>query len=386
VRDAVYKLPVTGIFVSVRDNVTHNLVGWVMIDPYGKYSIRVSAGNYHILFWPVPGGPYLALQRLTGITLADGGTVVRDVYLQPGGRISGVVTSQHDNKPINGVTLHLWNQAIPEFSWWTTTAGDGSFTFPLLPGTYDMEIHPTQETNLLTTSITNIEVAVGKTTIRNVVLSTVEQPLTKIAETDIILELDTNEIVVIPVKVNRIKDSDGVTVNIPGGLGAYKAKVTTSPEGGIQVLAVRGTAYFPNVTFDPATGTFAASHAPALGQPNNTAVAKLVLRLTGSAEVSHTLTVTFQEIVAAETGIKVPAEKPISLTFLRGDANGDGRVNIVDAMFIAQKVVGIRGLDTVNAINAASVRHDGDGGDRVNIVDAMFIAQHVVGIRDKYFE
>jgi hypothetical protein len=113
---------------------------------------------------------------------------------------------------------------------------------------------------------------------------------------------------------------------------------------------------------------------------------KLVLRLTGSAEVSHTLTVTFQEIVSAETGISVPQKQPISLTFRRGDANGDGRVNIVDAMFVAQKVVGIRGLDTVNALNAASVRHDGAGGDRFNIIDAMFIAQHVVGLRDKYFE
>jgi alpha-tubulin suppressor-like RCC1 family protein len=199
--------------------------------------------------------------------------------------------------------------------------------------------------------------------------------------------VDGNGIVVIPVKVTRVMDpATGTTVNIPGGLGAYKAKITTSPEGGIQVLEVRGTDYFPNVTFDPATGIFAASQAPAPGQPNNTAVAKLVLRLTGSAEVSHNITVTFQEIVAAKTGLKVPAEKPISLTFRRGDANGDGRVNIVDAMFIAQKVVGIRGLDTVNALNAASVRHDGAGGDRVNIVDAMFIAQHVVGIRDKYFE
>jgi hypothetical protein len=199
--------------------------------------------------------------------------------------------------------------------------------------------------------------------------------------------LDENGIVVIPVKVTRVKNPlSGTTVNIPGGLGAYKAKITTSPEGGIQVLAVRGTAYFPDVTFDPATGIFAATKAPAPGQPNNTAVAKLVLRLTGSAEVSHNITVTFQEIIAAETGLKVPAVKPISLAFHRGDANGDGRVNIVDAMFIAQKVVGIRGLDTVNALNAASVRHDGAGGDRVNIVDAMFIAQHVVRIRDKYFE
>jgi hypothetical protein len=240
------------------------------------------------------------------------------------------------------------------------------------------------DTNAPTTTVT---MDTSKTVTAHFTAVPVTPPVPAVAGISLSQAVDENGIVVIPVKVTRVKDpATGTTVNMPGGLRAYKAKITTSPEGGIQVLAVRGTEYFPDVTFDPATGTFAASQALVPGQPNNTAVAKLVLRLTGSTEVSHTLTVTFQEIVAAETGQKVPAVKPISLTFRRGDANADGMVNIIDAMFIAQKVVGARGLDTVNALNAASVRHDGASGDRVNIVDAMFIAQHVVGIRDKYFE
>jgi hypothetical protein len=81
----------------------------------------------------------------------------------------------------------------------------------------------------------------------------------------------------------------------------------------------------------------------------------------------------------------MPQERPIALSFRRGDANGDGRVDIVDAMFIAQKVVGLRGVDTLQALNAASVRHDG-AGDKIDILDAMFIAQYVVHLRDAYFQ
>jgi hypothetical protein len=81
----------------------------------------------------------------------------------------------------------------------------------------------------------------------------------------------------------------------------------------------------------------------------------------------------------------VPEEEPNSLTFLRGDATGDGTVNIFDAMFIANKVVGIRGLDTVNALNAASVKHDGLG-DVINIFDSMYIAQYVVRLRGANYE
>ncbi|MCL0065994.1 dockerin type I repeat-containing protein, partial [Dehalococcoidia bacterium] len=159
------------------------------------------------------------------------------------------------------------------------------------------------------------------------------------------------------------------------------AKVTSHPARGIEILDVRGTAYFPEVVFNPATGEFAAFLAPSPAQPDNTVVAKVVPRLTGSATDSYTLTIAFEVIGAAGEVLNVPEEEPNSLIFLRGDATGDGEVDIFDAMFIAQKIVGIRGLDTVNALNAASVKHD-EAGDVINIFDAMYIAQYVVGIRD----
>ena len=56
-----------------------------------------------------------------------------------------------------------------------------------------------------------------------------------------------------------------------------------------------------------------------------------------------------------------------------GDANGDGNVNIIDAMFIAQYTVGLRQLEG-DCLLAADSSSDG----LVNIVDAMHIAQYTV--------
>lgn len=78
-------------------------------------------------------------------------------------------------------------------------------------------------------------------------------------------------------------------------------------------------------------------------------------------------------------------EEPEALIFQRGDITEDGVVNIIDAMFGAQYLVGLRSVEDINPLNLASVRHD-DGGDIMNIVDCMYIAQYIVGIRDCYFE
>ncbi len=60
----------------------------------------------------------------------------------------------------------------------------------------------------------------------------------------------------------------------------------------------------------------------------------------------------------------------------RGDTNGNGVVDVVDALFIAQYTVGIR---TLSASQLAAADVSGDG--QVNIVDALFVAQYTVGLR-----
>ena len=58
-----------------------------------------------------------------------------------------------------------------------------------------------------------------------------------------------------------------------------------------------------------------------------------------------------------------------------GDVNGDGQVDIVDALFIAQNTVGLR--DALACTAQGDVRPD----QSVDIVDALFIAQFTVGTR-----
>ena len=70
---------------------------------------------------------------------------------------------------------------------------------------------------------------------------------------------------------------------------------------------------------------------------------------------------------------EAPTEPPV--TFLRGDADGDGDVNIIDATFVQRYDIGILLLTPINE-EAADV--DGDGS--INIIDATFIQRYVLGI------
>jgi len=201
-----------------------------------------------------------------------------------------------------------------------------------------------------------------------------------VVETRLAIEKDSDNVIVITAYIDRVKDKDtGVTQPIPGGIGSYSATATAG--SGLQILQVRGVSPYVNPIFNAGTGVFSVSTVSNPQQPNNSAVAKLVIRLTGGRFTACTLGIAFQQIKAASVpGLNVPEESPHSLSFLRGDTNSSGGVNIVDALFIAQNLVGLR--PNINYVNAASVRQDGSTGDSISIVDALFIAQCLVGIRD----
>ena len=58
-----------------------------------------------------------------------------------------------------------------------------------------------------------------------------------------------------------------------------------------------------------------------------------------------------------------------------GDVNGDGEVDIADAMYLAKHVLWIAGWENINE-DAADV--DGNGG--IDIADVMYLTKHVIGI------
>jgi hypothetical protein len=79
------------------------------------------------------------------------------------------------------------------------------------------------------------------------------------------------------------------------------------------------------------------------------------------------------------TGVTVASGATVTQNFaltLKGDVNGDGKVDITDALFIAQYTVGLRTL-TPTQLAAGDVNCDG----KVDITDALFIAQYTVGLR-----
>ncbi|MEM3505446.1 MAG: dockerin type I repeat-containing protein [Archaeoglobaceae archaeon] len=83
------------------------------------------------------------------------------------------------------------------------------------------------------------------------------------------------------------------------------------------------------------------------------------------------------------TAYITPTGKEIKLVFegrKLGDVNNDGKVSIVDALFIAQHLVGKRTLD-----NASKTYANVNKDNKLSIVDALFIAQYLVGKRDAVF-
>lgn len=204
------------------------------------------------------------------------------------------------------------------------------------------------------------------------------------AETALAAGADSDGLAVVNVNINRVKDGGGATAVIPGGVGGYSA--TSSPSGGIELLGVRGVAPYDGPTFNATTGVFGVASVASPSQPSNATLARLVPRLTGDKDTTCTLNVAFQQILAASGGTNVPEDGSKSLAFRRGNVKVDSQVDVFDAMYIAQCIVGVRPWSEINVVNAASVKHDGAGGDKVDIFDAMYIAQYIVGLRNNRFE
>ncbi|MEW6143075.1 MAG: dockerin type I repeat-containing protein [Chloroflexota bacterium] len=206
------------------------------------------------------------------------------------------------------------------------------------------------------------------------------------AETILSQGLDTDSIAVVNVGINRGKNSGGTTTSIPGGISSYQATAIVSPAGGIGLLAARGVEPFANPTINTSTGVFGVADVTWPQQVSNSTLVRLVVKLTGDCNTNYVLNVPFQTISAADGQANIPEDSTKSLTFRRGDAKPDGVVNVFDAMYIAQYIVGTRQLSELGVVNAACVKHDGVSGDKLDVFDAMFIAQMIVGLRNNRFE
>ncbi|MBI4333539.1 MAG: hypothetical protein HY673_19930 [Chloroflexi bacterium] len=113
-------------------------------------------------------------------------------------------------------------------------------------------------------------------------------------------------------------------------------------------------------------------------------LARFFPRLGASTARTVNVSLAFSSIVEGSGSTILPTA-PNSLKFLRGDAKADGAINADDSIIIARFVTGQAKKDELNLLNAASVYPDGPDGDRITIKDAMFLAQKLAGVRNDEF-
>jgi hypothetical protein len=218
--------------------------------------------------------------------------------------------------------------------------------------------------------------------------------VTMVAETALSQGVLTGGVAVVNVKINRGKNPGSDTqADIPGGVDSFSATASSSAPttgslgafAGMELVGVVEVAPYLSPTVDTTTGVFGVASVASPEQPNNSTVTQLKVRLTGDKNTAYTFNLSFSQIIAVSGGANIPEDSAKTLTFKRGDVTGNGTVDIFDAMFIAQYIVGNRTIDTLQPVNAACVKHD-TNGDKIDIFDAMYIAQLIVGNRNASFD
>lgn len=201
-----------------------------------------------------------------------------------------------------------------------------------------------------------------------------------------------------PLLIVKILDTiDPITLghlNATNGIAAYTAKLTYDP-GQFNVMGVIGgdaTWGTPDASLINNVGgitTFTDTQTDTANQAPDIVV-NLYPRLMGCVDTVATVTLTFT-LIADGNGSPIPPVGTFSKSFRRGDAKADGTVNISDALFIAQYLVGLRGIGQtpllVHPINAASAKQDTTAPniDKISSADKLTIAQYVVGLRNNCF-
>ena len=180
------------------------------------------------------------------------------------------------------------------------------------------------------------------------------------AETAIGETQDSDGVVVLPASIV----SAGIPVQCYGACLEYDAV-------GVEVMDVRAgdaPCGVPEYDIDNVVGE--ACFSECCGEMDlPTVVARPVPRLVGCALDVYQVGLAFEYVEGQ--GQNTSQISPEYIAFQRGDVKEDGVVNIIDAMYGAQYLVGLRTVGEIRPLN---------------IIDCMYIAQYVVGIRNCYFE
>jgi len=192
-----------------------------------------------------------------------------------------------------------------------------------------------------------------------------------------ILPVSTNTVVSIPDVYTSHNTTVAINVTNANNLGAAYIRLHYNSEV-VQVTDVTmGDLSIPELfcyNINNMIGVVNITGVKAEGVNGDVVFANVVLEAVG--ELNDISPLNLEVITLKDTsGISIPyiTENGTFNIILEGDTNLDGCVNIIDAMFIAQYVVGLRNLSQSQIIYA-----DVNKDNTVNIIDAMKIAQSVV--------
>lgn len=317
------------------------------------------------------GGTYDVTLSITW----SGGTT--DTYTRTG--YINVISAAFSGSPTAGqppLDVQFTDESTGNITSWSWNFGDGGTSTEQNPShTYSVE-------GSYTVALTVTGTAGSDTETKTNYISAYSY----VALTSLALYKDTTGVILVDVKLDGLENP--VThdpVAMTDGLGAFQATAGGSPTGYFEIKGGRGAGnvFDGGLNVNTTTGEFGSFQIGSTPQPPMT-LCRLAVILNGATTSQGTLSVDFS-VISDTTGANIPQSGTASLNFRRGDAKADGAVNMTDAMFAAQFAVGLRGLDTCNALNAASAKHDSTSGDKVDMTDAMFIAQRAVGLRDANF-
>ncbi len=211
---------------------------------------------------------------------------------------------------------------------------------------------------------------------------------------------DTDQVAVVELWIDNflVAGTTSTTTTI-NGVDAFSASFSFDTVTATRILIddVRAVPDFDgnttiwNSTSSPGTLTINGTLDGGATAPTTTPIllAKIVITLDGSALTTTSLTLDTLDVTETGSGATIPIAAPVTDSYIRGNTQNNSTVNVFDALFTAQCLVGLRDFGTgtteCHPINAASVRQD-SGGNKVSVFDALFIAQYLVGLRDDRFQ
>jgi hypothetical protein len=214
----------------------------------------------------------------------------------------------------------------------------------------------------------NVTVTNGTTATANIALTPISGgPVVSIASQTV----SPGSNVIVPIMANNITN-----------VAAFSISLTYNPA--VVVVDSIGAGALGGVfaTINNATGVTQMSGLSVTPQSGNVVLANVVLKAVGTAGQTSPLNLTVTTL-SDNNGNPIPATVSSGMfnisSVKKGDVTGDGKVDIVDALFIAQYTVGLRTL-TPTQLAAGDVNCDG----KVDITDALFIAQYTVGLRTTF--